>query len=450
MTNDTTTLNGALAELGELMASNLVTKGVSNADASDGLTTLANKILLVSGGGSGVSLTIDVDLALSSNSISYGQSVNLIATLTASYDGASVDLSGVLQGATITFKNGNVTIGTATTNSNGVATYSNYTPSSAGTLSISAQFSTIDIFSSASDTATLSVAKLTPTISLSSSSASVYEGTSITLSGTLSVGTGKSVEIYNGQTLVDTVTTTTNGAFSKTLDNLAIGTYSFIAVFDGDNVYDSVTSSSVAVSVTQQPSIGFVDDATTNNLSNYTVVSENNVGYTLTHDATNKYYSLVRNGSSDKFTNIYFGEFDSSLDYVFSIDFYMKSNNPSSGGYNAIIGINDVQSRAYNNGSIIGTWSSSKFGRIYISSSIASGAYSSSGKLGNATWFTFKITKSNGTVKCECFNRSSGSLMFSATSSSSINWNANVYPSLAVMCGSSSTQYFTNIKFEIL
>ena len=48
MTNDTTTLNGALSELGETLASNITSKGVS-ASASDGLTTLANKVLQISG-----------------------------------------------------------------------------------------------------------------------------------------------------------------------------------------------------------------------------------------------------------------------------------------------------------------------------------------------------------------------------------------------------------------
>ncbi|MBR3208644.1 MAG: hypothetical protein IKF82_00090 [Bacilli bacterium] len=46
MTNDITTLNGALMELGETMASNLISKGVV-ASANDGLTTLAGKILKV-------------------------------------------------------------------------------------------------------------------------------------------------------------------------------------------------------------------------------------------------------------------------------------------------------------------------------------------------------------------------------------------------------------------
>lgn len=43
MTNDTSTLNGALSQLGETMASNLTAKGVT-ASASDGLTTLASKV----------------------------------------------------------------------------------------------------------------------------------------------------------------------------------------------------------------------------------------------------------------------------------------------------------------------------------------------------------------------------------------------------------------------
>ena len=49
MTNDTSTLNGALQELGETMAANLTQKGVTSS-ASEGLTTLANKILTIPAG----------------------------------------------------------------------------------------------------------------------------------------------------------------------------------------------------------------------------------------------------------------------------------------------------------------------------------------------------------------------------------------------------------------
>lgn len=52
MANDTTTLNGSLQQLGETMATNLTTKGVT-ASPSDGLTTLAGKILSIQTGSSG-------------------------------------------------------------------------------------------------------------------------------------------------------------------------------------------------------------------------------------------------------------------------------------------------------------------------------------------------------------------------------------------------------------
>lgn len=50
MVNDTTTLNGSLQQLGENLATNISSKGVS-ASANDGLTTLASKILQIQTGG---------------------------------------------------------------------------------------------------------------------------------------------------------------------------------------------------------------------------------------------------------------------------------------------------------------------------------------------------------------------------------------------------------------
>lgn len=52
MANDTTTLDGALQQLGETMATNITAKGVT-ASASDGLTTLAGKIANIPTGGGG-------------------------------------------------------------------------------------------------------------------------------------------------------------------------------------------------------------------------------------------------------------------------------------------------------------------------------------------------------------------------------------------------------------
>lgn len=89
MVNDTNTLNGALSELGETLASNITSKGVS-ASASDGLTTLANKVLQISGDTPTPSTTLFEDKCDSSSGLSnYGSSVLVRgsnATCNLSYD----------------------------------------------------------------------------------------------------------------------------------------------------------------------------------------------------------------------------------------------------------------------------------------------------------------------------------------------------------------------------
>lgn len=87
ITNDTSTLNGALSELGETLASNITQKGVT-ASASDGLTTLANKVLQITGGGGSTTLFED-DCSSASGLSDYGNShylKNSSASATLSYD----------------------------------------------------------------------------------------------------------------------------------------------------------------------------------------------------------------------------------------------------------------------------------------------------------------------------------------------------------------------------
>ena len=106
------------------MASNLVTKGVSGATASDGLTTLAGKILNVPSGG-GVSLTTSI--LLTSDKVSTEDDATLTCLLSAEYNdptSADMDMKGVIKNATITIKDGNDnTIGTCITDSDGIGTY---------------------------------------------------------------------------------------------------------------------------------------------------------------------------------------------------------------------------------------------------------------------------------------------------------------------------------------
>lgn len=90
MVNDTNTLNGALMELGSLMAQNLTTQGLIGVSASDGLTTLANDILLIQGGG-GTSCP-----RLVTGSFTTGSTGGDTGTVTLDYDGTGYPIIGAI------------------------------------------------------------------------------------------------------------------------------------------------------------------------------------------------------------------------------------------------------------------------------------------------------------------------------------------------------------------
>lgn len=150
MTNDITTLNGALAELGELIASNLVSMGVTDADASDGLTTLSQKILDITPTLTGVELTTNISCNSNLQSITSYQNIVISGTLTATYDdikNSNVDLNGFLQGATVKVYNSNTLLGTAITNSVGEYTFT-YLPNENQDLIIHVVFEGTDDYNS--------------------------------------------------------------------------------------------------------------------------------------------------------------------------------------------------------------------------------------------------------------------------------------------------------------
>ena len=149
MTNNTNTLNGALAELGELMASNLSNKGVE-ADAEEGLTTLANKILNVTPFVSGldISTTLSITTPFITNHI--WSTVVFTTQLKCFFDDLSeedVDLTGYLEGAVIKFYKGSTLLDTSITDSNGIATFE-YIPEHVGDNTIHAVFEGTNNYSS--------------------------------------------------------------------------------------------------------------------------------------------------------------------------------------------------------------------------------------------------------------------------------------------------------------
>ena len=178
----------------------------------EGVYTLTNEP-------TGVSLTVD------SASIEYGESVVLTALV--------IDDGVPASGETVTFYQGETVLGTDTTGDDGKAEYT-VTGLSVGSYSFTAEY---DIYTS--NTVNVTVNKLTSTITLASDKSVVASDETYTLSGVLSVGSGESVKLYNGNTLVDTVTTGTGGAFTKTITATGSGvTLTYRAVYDGDSTYE--------------------------------------------------------------------------------------------------------------------------------------------------------------------------------------------------------------------
>ena len=271
MTNDTTTLNGSLTELGETLASNLNSMGVSSADASDGLTTLASKIFDIAPSVGGLSLTTSITLTSSPNTVVVGDNVLLTAVVHCDYDDTSVsdvDLNGYLQGATVTFKEGNTVLGTSVTDVNGVATYT-VNNISRGSHTYSAVF---DGSSTDYDSAT---GNLTVTVDHDYSltfAQSTYTATggSATLEVTLTDGgnvvSGETVTLTGSDSSVYTSITNQNGIASFTVTGLTSAT-SFTAT------YSNITATCTVLTTLYAPVLDGTEQITTINTYTPTIVN---------------------------------------------------------------------------------------------------------------------------------------------------------------------------------
>ena len=180
-----------------------------------------------------------VSLSATSTSLTVGDNLSLSGTV-------SLDSTGT-SGLSVKIYNGSTLVDTVTSTTGG-AFSKTVSGLSVGSYSFKAVYegdSTHD--SSQSSTLNVTVSKITSTISLNGSN--ITYGNNVSLSGTLSVGSGKSVKIYQGTTLLDTVTTTTNGAFSKTVSGLGAGSYTFKASYEGDSTHTDVEATkSITVS----------------------------------------------------------------------------------------------------------------------------------------------------------------------------------------------------------
>ena len=210
-------------------------------EADEKYSSVTSSAVNVTAGSTPTPVVTSVALTTSADSITVGGSATLTATVK---DQDNMAMSG----ETVTFYDGLDSLGTATTNSSGVATKS-FSSNTVGVHSLTAKCSNV----SSSSVSVIVNSKPAPTISLGASSSSITVGNSVTMSGQLTYNntglSNASVKIYNGNTLVDTVSTNSQGYYTKSVSGLTVGTHSFTAVFEGDSTYASVTSSAVSVTV---------------------------------------------------------------------------------------------------------------------------------------------------------------------------------------------------------
>jgi autotransporter-associated beta strand protein len=191
----------------------------------------------------------------------FGQPATLVATVVA------VSPGGGTPAGTVTFKDGATTLGTATLNGSGVATYF-ATSLAVGSHTITA------LYSGNSNYTTSTASSVSQVVNKSSSLATVEPTTPVvfgqpaTISASLSavapssgIPTG-TVTFKEGATTLGTATLDGSGTASITLANLSVGSHSITAYYGGDPGFFSSTSLSVAQSVSQSSTTATVSPPT--------------------------------------------------------------------------------------------------------------------------------------------------------------------------------------------
>ena len=217
----------------KLLADNLKSMGVSSVNETNGLTTLINAVLNIEPSIGGLDLNTSLVITTTQEIIGLGESIILTSTLRASYDDTTVvdvDLSGVLTGATVKFYNGTTLLGTAVTDLNGIATYT-YTPSQLGNFTFNAVFEGTENFTNCNSN-NVNITVINPPTSLvlqaDKSILSNYDNDNCVLTATLYDNNntpmeGLNVVFKNGDIVLATVTTNSNGVAEYTYNSQGVG-----------------------------------------------------------------------------------------------------------------------------------------------------------------------------------------------------------------------------------
>lgn len=227
--------------------------------------------------GEATSLTV----TSSSSTLVLDGTVTISATLK---DSSNVAISG----ATITFKESDTTLGTGTTNSSGVATYT-YTGTSVGSHTVVGVYDGDSTYASSTGNVSLTVSDHSYSLAFSQASYTATGGSatlSVTLLDNNVAVSGATVSVTGSDSSLYTGITDSSGIASVTVTNISAET-TFTASYSG---------ATATCTVTVQSYLFYDDCSSSSGLSNYgSLVSLESSGTNagLTYDSTENAYALT-------------------------------------------------------------------------------------------------------------------------------------------------------------
>lgn len=296
---------------GQELANNLNSMGIDDADVEDGLKTLVEKVLDISGVSN--SLTIEVPLNLI-----YSDDFNITGTLLDSNDSS-------IRNASVKLKVGSTVVDTQTTNNNGVVSFTQ-SPVTMDTHSFQLVFDG-DGTHRGCESSVISrvIGKETSvlTVTTPANNSSYYADGSISVTGTLlsddaEVIAGKSVVVSENGTTLTTLTTQNDGSFSGTINGLSVGSHTLDFNFATDDYYAAssvsrsviVNSPSLSIALTEGNEVLSYADEQRNPGSQYATLTATYVGATVNNQPIEFYkdgvlWDTVNTDSSGKASKTY-------------------------------------------------------------------------------------------------------------------------------------------------
>lgn len=377
-------------------------------------------------------LTTSTSLSLGSNTIYVDGSTTATATVTSGGNGVN--------GLTVTFKDGSTTLGTSTTNSSGVATYT-ISGLNAGNHSITAVV-TEDSTYAASTSSAVTLTVNNHSYSLAFSAASyVATGGSATLECTLLDNNvpveGATISVSGSDSSLYTGITNNEGVAQVTVNNVS-GTVTFTA---------SYSNVSAQCTVTEQTYLFYDDCSSSSGLSNYSLLTlRGSPSPTLTFDSTNSCYVLANNATSSG------GQSMMAIDslagensYVMSFKTKPYDTNDNGGAGYAYKGSNGMYSIYY-----MYKTGSSDSGNITINQGSSDSKQTNIGSNHRDEWLTHILTVSNGKVTYVLKDSADTILYNGSAFSPSKQIQSDTKPGVTILWWNVSKVFVKEIKVEAL